>query len=210
MASGVLSLRADRATEVVASRHRLGGPYASAGPSRRAASFRSARDHLASNYRARALTPFYTSPGASWFSDSLASALATAASVEQRPAEGAERRKSSTITETAARGSAAPCQKDHMAHFCSATGCRRARKTPSRYRDLSRKEPQPAAACSSTAFSIPHSTGLSPRTCLESIMKPSFCFKQVLVGAGVAAAAASQKSGEFRPRGSHSSLLRAC
>ena len=120
--------------------------------------------------------------------------MATAASVKRRPAEGAERRrKSSIITETAASGSAA-CQKDHMAHFCSATGCRRARKTPTRYRDLSRKEPHPAAACSGIAFSIPHSTGLSPRTCLESIMKPSFCFKQVLVDAGVAAAAASQKS----------------
>ena len=125
------------------------------------------------------------------------------------PAEGAERRrKSSIITETAASGSAA-CQKDHLAHFCSATSRRRARKRPSRIAIPSRKEPPPAAACLSMAFFIPHSSGLSPRTCLESSMMPSFCFKQVLVGAGVAAAAATQTS-EFRPVGSHSSLLRAC
>ena len=54
-----------RATEVVASRHRLGGPHASAGPSRRAPSFRPARFQPALNCRARAVTPFYTCPGAS-------------------------------------------------------------------------------------------------------------------------------------------------
>jgi len=70
LASGVLSLRADRATEVVASRHRLGGPHASAGPSRRAPSFRPARFQPALNCRARAVTPFYTCPGASHSTDS--------------------------------------------------------------------------------------------------------------------------------------------
>ena len=54
-----------RATEVVASRHRLGGPHASAGTLRRAPSFRPARFYLALNCRARAKTPYFTRPGAS-------------------------------------------------------------------------------------------------------------------------------------------------
>ena len=132
------------------------------------------------------------------FSVSLASALPTEASVKQRPAEGAERRlKPSSITEAAAGGSAA-YQKNHMAHSSqNRDGVFRARAHVKLHLVLrsSRKELQPAAACSSIAFSIQHSPGLSPTSCLGSSLKPCCCFKQVLVDAGVAAAAASQKVG---------------
>ena len=107
------------------------------------------------------------------------------------------------------RALSAACQKDHLVHFCSATGCRRARKTPTRYRDYVKEGA--TACCCLLEHGILHPTQprMSPKACLESSMKPCFCFKQVLVDAGVAAAAASKKS-EFRPAGSHSPLLRAC
>ena len=107
-----------RATDVVASRHRIGGLDASAGDSRRAPSFTSARDSIALNCRARAKSPSFPAQArvVYHFSVPLLSALPTEASVEQGPAEGLERRlKPSSITEDAAGGSAAS-QKDHMAH----------------------------------------------------------------------------------------------
>ena len=133
------------------------------------------------------------------------------------PAEGAERRrKSSSITETAASGSAA-CQKGHMAHTSqNRDGVLRAAArhlaispSPSRHRD-SVKEGAAACRCLlEHGLLHPTQPRMSPKSCPGSIMMPCFCFKQVLVGAGVAAAAASKRS-EFRPAGSHSPLLRAC
>ena len=54
-----------RPTDVVPSRHRIGGLDASAGDSRRAPSFTSQRFTLALNCRARVKIPFSTCPGAS-------------------------------------------------------------------------------------------------------------------------------------------------
>ena len=108
-----------RATEVVPSRHCLGGPHASAGTSRRAPSFRPARFPLHKTaVRARKPPSLPAQARVVYhFSVPLLSALPTEASVEQGPAEGLERRlKPSSITEAAAGGSAAS-QKDHMAHY---------------------------------------------------------------------------------------------
>ena len=150
-----------RATDVVASRHRIGGPHASAGTSRRAPSFRPARFQPALNCRARAKTPFYTCPGASCL-PLLRLARVGLGHSGLGGAEACGRRREAAQALLHHRGCGerlSGVSKGPHGSYIAKPRWRfpRARACISVLR-LSRKELQPAAACSSMAFSISHST----------------------------------------------------